>query len=91
MEQLNFGFFISCKIKIKYQSENNSITKRIVEPHYLLLNWPVWYLLAWDELRAEVRLFRTDRILQIDQLNEPNKRRPKSVFLKSIEEYFKYI
>jgi len=91
MEKLNFSFFISQKIKIKYQSENYSKTNRIVEPHYLLLNWPVWYLLAWDELRGDVRLFRTDRILQIDHLNEPIKRRPRSVFLKSLDEYFKSI
>lgn len=91
MEKLNFSFFTSHKIKIQYQSESRSITKRIVEPHYLLLNWPVWYLLAWGELREDVRLFRTDRILQIDQLNEPNKRRSRSVFLKSLDEYFKSI
>ncbi len=35
---------------------------RIVEPHYLLLSWPAWYLLVWDHLRGAVRMLRVDRI-----------------------------
>lgn len=91
MERLRNGFFNSKKIDIQYKAEDHSVTKRTVEPHFLLLNWPVWYLLAWDELRSDVRLFRTDRVLQITELNQPIKRRPRSVFLKSIEEYFKSV
>nr|WP_301340590.1 WYL domain-containing protein [Myxococcus xanthus] len=37
-------------------------TVRIVEPHYLLLSWPAWYLLVWDHLRGAVRMLRVDRI-----------------------------
>lgn len=37
-------------------------TTRLVEPHYLLLAWPVWYLLVWDHLRSAVRFLRLDRI-----------------------------
>lgn len=37
-------------------------TQRDVEPHYLLLSWPAWYLLVWDHLRGAVRALRVDRI-----------------------------
>ena len=29
---------------------------------YLYYNVPVWYVLAWDRLRDDVRFFRVDRI-----------------------------
>ena len=63
-------------------------TNRIIEPHYLLLTWPVWYVLGWDELRESVRMFRTDRISSLSDLQESFKRRPKSIFLVSNEECF---
>ena len=37
-------------------------TVRVVEPHYLLLSWPAWFLLVWDHLRGAVRMLRVDRI-----------------------------
>ena len=39
-----------------------SVTERRVEPHYLLLNPPVWYAVCWDHLRAANRTFRCDRM-----------------------------
>lgn len=88
-QQLTVSFFESRKIELRYKSQNKAVTKRIVEPHYLLLNWPVWYVLGWDELREGVRLFRTDRVLSVCELQEPIKRRAKSIFLDSYREYFK--
>jgi len=49
LKQLTAAFVESKKIEIQYQSERKEKTKRVVEPHYLLLNWPVWYVLGWDE------------------------------------------
>lgn len=37
-------------------------TERLVEPHYLLLSWPAWYLVVWDHLRQAVRALRVDRV-----------------------------
>jgi len=37
-------------------------TTRRVEPQFLYLSSPIWYLLASDELREDVRSFRIDRI-----------------------------
>ena len=55
------GFFEQRAIEIGYGTARER-TVRIVEPHYLMLAWPAWYLLVWDHLRAAVRTFRLDRI-----------------------------
>jgi len=51
----------SC-LQIEYQSELGENTVRVIEAQYILLNWPIWYILAWDHLRLAVRVFRIDRI-----------------------------
>jgi predicted DNA-binding transcriptional regulator YafY len=55
------GFFEQHAIEVEYRTERERTT-RIVEPHYLLLSWPAWYLLVWDHLREAVRMLRLDRI-----------------------------
>ncbi len=56
------AFLQQKKLSIGYISEKGIITKRRIEPQYILLNWPAWYLLGWDDLRVAPRLFRIDRI-----------------------------
>ncbi len=84
-------FFESKKINIEYIDEKNKITFREFDPHFLLLNWPVWYLLGWDYLRNDVRVFRVDRIKKITSANVVMVRRPRSIFLETYKEYFKNI
>ena len=55
------GFFEQRAIEIEYRTERERTT-RVVEPHYLLLAWPAWYLLVWDRLRGAIRILRLDRI-----------------------------
>jgi predicted DNA-binding transcriptional regulator YafY len=55
------GFFKQRAIEIEYGSARERTT-RVVEPHYLLLAWPAWYLLVWDHLRDAIRTLRLDRI-----------------------------
>jgi predicted DNA-binding transcriptional regulator YafY len=55
------AFFEQRALEIEYMSAGGRTT-RVVEPHYLLLAWPAWYLLVWDHLRDEVRTLRLDRI-----------------------------
>jgi predicted DNA-binding transcriptional regulator YafY len=55
-------------LTIRYRDGGGSETSREVEPHYLYLNLPVWYLLTWDRLRAAVRTFRVDRIMAVTPL-----------------------
>lgn len=56
------AFFERRKLTITYKDGKGDKTDRTIEPHYLFLNWPVWYAMAWDELRNDVRCFRLDRI-----------------------------
>ena len=55
------GFFEQRAIEVEYRTARERTT-RVVEPHYLLLSWPAWYLLVWDHLREAVRTLRLDRI-----------------------------
>jgi predicted DNA-binding transcriptional regulator YafY len=55
------GFFEQRAVEIEYRTARERTT-RVVEPHYLLLAWPAWYLLVWDHLRHAVRTLRLDRI-----------------------------
>jgi predicted DNA-binding transcriptional regulator YafY len=55
------GFFEQRAIEIDYGTDRGRTT-RVVEPHYLMLAWPAWYLLVWDHLRQVVRTLRLDRI-----------------------------
>lgn len=49
-------------LEIEYKSESGELTLRIIEAQYILLNWPIWYIIAWDHLRQSSRVFRIDRI-----------------------------
>ena len=55
------GFFEQRAVEVEYQTQD-ARTSRLVEPHYLLLSWPAWYLLVWDHSRSAVRTLRLDRI-----------------------------
>jgi predicted DNA-binding transcriptional regulator YafY len=58
------AFFNMKCIGIDYVDQKGVVTSRNVEPQFLYLNVPVWYLLAWDRLRAAVRHF-PDRSNQV--------------------------
>jgi predicted DNA-binding transcriptional regulator YafY len=47
---------------ITYADQTGATTLREIETQYLYYNVPVWYALAWDRLRDDVRFFRVDRI-----------------------------
>ncbi|MBX7146835.1 MAG: WYL domain-containing protein [Alphaproteobacteria bacterium] len=64
--KIHEAFFGMKNLMIYYVDEDNKKTRRVVEPQYLFLNWPVWYLLTWDHLKNDIRLFRIDRIMKAD-------------------------
>lgn len=41
-EKLQQSFLLMQRATIKYLSAKNEMTKRIIEPHYLVLNYPIW-------------------------------------------------
>lgn len=61
LEPIHEAFFEQRSLAITYIT-GDARTVREVEPHYLLLSWPAWYLLVWDHLRGAVRALRVDRI-----------------------------
>jgi predicted DNA-binding transcriptional regulator YafY len=79
------AFFEMKQLDIRYDDRQQARTERRIEPQYLYLNWPVWYLLAWDHLRGGVRFFRLDRIRKIKPLGLPFRLRDEALFRPAIE------
>jgi predicted DNA-binding transcriptional regulator YafY len=51
-------------LAFRYRTRNGRTTRRLVEPHGLLVRPPIWYVIAWDTGRHAPRLFRADRITE---------------------------
>lgn len=49
-------------IGLHYQDRDGKVSVRRIEPHGLLVQSPVWYVLARDVEKSEPRMFRMDRI-----------------------------
>jgi predicted DNA-binding transcriptional regulator YafY len=80
------AFFNMKCIAIDYVDQNGVVTSRKVEPQFLYLNVPVWYLLAWDRLRAAVRHFRIDRIKSVVPLDSGFRLADPKLFLAEAEQ-----
>lgn len=63
------AFFEQRCVAIDYVDERGRTTTREVEPQFLYLSFPVWYLLAWDRMRKAIRYFRADRIRTVRVLD----------------------
>jgi predicted DNA-binding transcriptional regulator YafY len=71
---------------IQYKDQVGTITDREIELQYLYYNVPVWYALAWDRLRDDVRFFRIDRIMRAHVLADEFRLRRAEVFLSAGED-----
>lgn len=49
-------------LEFSYRDASGTQTRREVEPQAMLILPPLWYLVAWDPVRADFRHFRMDRI-----------------------------
>ena len=87
-DKIKTAFFNSKRLSFRYRDEKGRKTTRETDPQFLLLNWPAWYLLAWDYLKDEIRVFRIDRISQPIQLDTPMTQRARSLYLEAFEAYF---
>lgn len=80
----------SC-LEIDYQSDSGDHTTRVIEAQYILLNWPIWYITAWDHLRKSPRMFRIDRIKSARIVNGYFQLKPIEVFIGIYTPYYKSI
>jgi predicted DNA-binding transcriptional regulator YafY len=62
------AFFNMRCLAIDYVDQSGRVTSREVEPQFLYLSVPVWYLLTWDRLRGDIRYFRVDRISRAERI-----------------------
>lgn len=81
------AFFEMKTVKIAYEDVKGNKTSRVIEAHYLFLNWPVWYIHAWDYLRNDVRCFRLDRISRAQVEGEFFKLKQVKLFTDFLEDY----
>lgn len=79
-EAMAEAFLRQVCVEIEYQSEGGEITLRVIEAQFILLNLPIWYIIAWDHLRASSRVFRIDRIRNARLVDGGFKLRPKHMF-----------
>jgi predicted DNA-binding transcriptional regulator YafY len=82
LSMVSDAFFNQRRARIVY----GTLTTREIEPHFLFLSLPVWYLLAFDKLRQDVRHFRIDRITHCDMLDSRFRLAAPEPYLASAEE-----
>jgi predicted DNA-binding transcriptional regulator YafY len=85
VQTLHQAFLDQRALVIRYKREDGEVSKRTIEPHYLLLNYPVWYVLAHDHLREAPRAFRCDRLLSAEHSDDLFRLLPKDHFKQSLE------
>ncbi len=78
-------------LEIEYQSEAGDKTLRVIETQYILLNWPIWYIIAWDHLRDASRVFRIDRIKNARRLDKGFQLRQKHLFTNIYTPFYQTI
>jgi len=70
-------------LEIEYNSLQNNLTKRIIEPFAIYSTKGNWLLIAFCRLRSEFRAFRIDLILKL--MPQSKTFEPHNI---SLEEYF---
>lgn len=80
-----FAAFVERRtLHFDYKDAGGRATARRVEPQFLLLNAPVWYLVAWDLERGAPRTFRLDRIAAARAGDEGFRQRPVADFAAAL-------
>lgn len=85
VQALHQAFVEQERLEIAYRREDGATSQRLVEPHYLLLQYPVWYVIAFDYLRKTARVFRCDRITEASRTDEAFSLLPRTVFENVLE------
>lgn len=84
VQTLHQAFIDQEVLEIRYQREDSETSERQIAPHYLLLKYPIWYVVAFDDLRKGPRTFRCDRILAAAKTGTHFKLLPKESFRPSL-------
>lgn len=87
--EISTAFFEQKILYIEYSDEKKNYTRRKVEPQYLFLNWPVWYILAWDIEKAASRCFRLDRVQKAIAEKESFRLKKANILMAEAESYAK--
>lgn len=84
--RVNEAFFEMKQLEIVYSDGRGKRSMRQIEPQFFYLSWPVWYLLAWDRMREDVRTFRIDRIIKASKRTDGFVLRAERPFMKAVED-----
>lgn len=76
------------KAEIGYIDCNGKQTRRIIEPHALVLKQGLWYIYAYCLTRQNFRLFRTSRVEFLHILNESFTRRKITKFYSTYDNWY---
>ncbi len=82
---INDAFLSQHCIAIEYVDRDGAATTREVEPQFLFYSAPVWYLLAFDLLRKDIRFFRVDRLRKVEKLKRTFRIARPEPFLAAVE------
>ena len=57
-------------LQIEYDAIESGLTRRVVEPYFIVFRGRAFYLVAFCRMREEYRTFRIDRVKSMQQLTE---------------------
>ncbi len=64
------------RVWMRYRSSQAEETERAVDPYGLIFHAGLWYTIGYCHLRQDLRMFRLDRVLEMDLLEETFTRPP---------------
>jgi predicted DNA-binding transcriptional regulator YafY len=79
MRRLQAAFVETRVVRATYVAEDGRASERRLEPHVLLINWPAWYVMAYDHLRGAARTFRLDRFTAVEVEPDAFLPRPRAI------------
>lgn len=85
VQKLHQAFLEQTNLIVHYRDEDGKVTVREIEAHYILLNYPIWYVLAQDHLRNALRTFRCDRIVSAQLTATKFRVLPRERFAQTLE------
>lgn len=78
LRPLQAAFVAERRVHAVYAKPGAAPAERRLEPHAIVINWPAWYLLAYDDGRQAMRTFRFDRFVAIARVAGHFRPRPRA-------------